>query len=377
MESTATRPSVTVSVTVDDAVALVREAVRGEHAYIVGAPPEVDVKLNQNESPFDLPADMKADLAARLQGIAFNRYPSEQPDALRHALAAHTGHDADGLLVGNGSNELTYLFGMAFIRPGDAVVLPAPMFSLYEKVARLHDAALTQVPPRADLSFDTEALLAAIDAEDPVLTVLTTPNNPTGLALPFADVRRIVEAASGIVVVDEAYVEFNPEPSAQTLIADHPNVVVLRTLSKGFGLAGLRLGYLMAHPALIHELMKARLPFMVDRLAEATGLALLAHPGLLRTRVEQMEASRDALYDGLAAMDGVEAWPSQANFVLFATDVPPKELQAALVAQGVLIRQMAGYPALPRHCRVNAGTAAENKAFLVALRQTLHEQRPA
>jgi histidinol-phosphate aminotransferase len=373
MESSATASAPSL----DDVLTLVRPAVRGEHAYVVGAPPEAEVKLNQNESPFDLPAAIKAELAETLQSIAFNRYPSEQPDALRHALADYTGFTPDGLLLGNGSNELTYLFGMAFVKPGDAVVMPAPMFSLYEKVARLHDADLVQVPPRDDLSFDTDALVAAVEARDPVLTVLTTPNNPTGLAMPFEEVRRVVEAARGIVVVDEAYVEFNPEPSAQTLIADHPHVVVLRTLSKGFGLAGLRLGYLMAHPELVHELMKARLPFMVDRLSEAAGLALLEHPDLLAERVAKMEAARDELYALLDTTEGVEVWPSQANFVLFATGVPPKELQARMLEEGVLIRQMSGYPELPRHCRVNAGTKAENKAFQVALERALQSTRPA
>jgi histidinol-phosphate aminotransferase len=133
----------------------------------------------------------------------------------------------------------------------------------------------------------------------------------------------------------------------------------------------------MAQPALIHEMMKARLPFMVDRLAEATGLAILRHPAMLAERVAQMEASRDDLYALLEATDGVEAWPSQANFVLFATGVPPKELQRRMLAEGVLIRQMSGYPELPRHCRVNAGTKAENKAFQVALERSLRSARPA
>jgi histidinol-phosphate aminotransferase len=353
----------------------IRPAVRREHAYIVGAPDTVEVKLNQNESPYDLPPDLKQEIAEAVADIPLNRYPNEQPHELRHTLAEYNGVDPDCIIVGNGSNELTYTFGMALIDPGTPVVLPTPMFSLYEKVVRLADGDLTSVPPRSDLSFDTEALIEAIEAKDPALTVLTSPNNPTGLAMPLSDIERIVRAASGFVVVDEAYVEFNPEGSALRLMHDHPNVMLLRTFSKAYGLAGLRIGYMIAHPDVAHEVMKARLPFMVDRLAEITALKLLARPELLQERVELMRTARHGLAKALRAMDGVDVVPSHANFVLFSTDWSASALQGALAERGILIRDMSGYEALDRHVRVNAGTSSENKAFLAALEDTLYDSQ--
>lgn len=357
--------------TLDEVLNYFRPAVRSEKPYIVGGVPDVTVKLNQNECPLDLPKDLKAELADTFLQISLNRYPNEQPDALRYAIAQHVGWDADGILVGNGSNELTYTFGLCFIDSGTPVVLPRPMFSLYEKVARLFDADLTQIAPRDDLRFDVPAILDAIQRTQPALVVLTTPNNPTGLSLPLEDVQAVVEASPGMVVVDEAYVEFTEEVSAQTILADHPNLILLRTFSKACGLAGMRLGFLLAHPAVITEMMKSRLPFMVDRLSEATALALLKHPDLIDQRTALLKTERQKLSTSLAAFDGVSVVPSQANFLLFRTPLAPETVMQGLGESGVLVRNMGGYPELRGYLRVNAGTPDENKAFLVALKQVL------
>ena len=364
-------PNTNTDTSLDPLLGRIRRAVRDESEYVVGAPSEPRIKLNQNESPYDLPPELKEDIAERLLDIPFNRYPNEQPNRLRRALADYTGHDADGIIVGNGSNEITYTFGLALLEPGTPAVLPRPMFSLYAKVVRINDGELIEVAPREDLSFDTDALVEAVRTHDPALTVVTSPNNPTGQAVSLDEIERIVAASSGFVVVDEAYVEFNPEESALSLMDTYSNVIILRTFSKGFGLAGLRIGYLMAQPDVARELMKARLPFMVDRLAEAAALELLDRPELIEERINQMEASRRTLSEALRAMEGVDVVPSQANFVLFKTEHPSSELQQALADQGVVIRDMSGYDELSHYVRVNAGTKAENKAFLGALERTL------
>jgi histidinol-phosphate aminotransferase len=355
----------------DDVLSLIRPAVRNEHEYVVGTPPDVSVKLNQNESPFDVPDAVKADLLEAFASIPFNRYPSEQPDRLRRALAKHDGVDPEGVIVGNGSNELTYTFGLAFIDPGTPVVLPRPMFSLYEKVAHLYGGDVTSIPPCDDLTFDVDAIVEAVRETQATLTILTTPNNPTGHALSIREIERVVAASPGIVVVDEAYVEFNPEGSAKALLDTYPNVVLLRTLSKAFGLAGLRLGYLVARPEMTQELMKSRLPFMVDRFSEQVALTLLDHPGLLQSRVEQMQASTAALADALRARDGVDVVPTAANFVIFRPPVHGSVLHERLVEEGVLVRDMSGYPELDGYLRVSGGTPEENKAFVAALDRTL------
>lgn len=349
----------------------VRPAVRRQSPYIVGGIQNPPVKLNQNESPFDLPEDLKREIVDGFMEIPFNRYPNEQPDELARAFAAHVGWKPDGVLVGNGSNELTYTLGLTIIEKGTPVVLPRPMFSLYAKVVQLHDGDLIEIPPRDDLSFDADGILRAVRDRDPAMTVLTTPNNPTGLAMAFDEVAAIVDAADGFVVVDEAYVEFNDEPSALRLLEQHPNVIVLRTLSKAWGLAGLRLGFMLAHPSVIAEMMKARLPFMVDPLAQSTARALLNRPEQLQERADRLKSSCRELTEALAAMKTVEVMPSQSNFVLFQTPLEPTALMNRLAEAGVLVRNMGGYHELKDFLRVNAGTEAENNAFLVALQNAL------
>lgn len=362
---------------IDDLVGRIRPAVRERSEYLVGAPSDVEVKLNQNESPFDLPAALKEELLDLFHEIEFNRYPTEQPDRLRHALAEHDGVRPDSVIVGNGSNEITYTFGLALLEKGSPVVLPRPMFSLYAKVALLQDADLTSVPPRDDLRFDTDALVEAVSEKAPVLTVLTTPNNPTGRAMTLDEIERVVAASPGFVVVDEAYVEFNSEGTAADLLDQHPNVIVLRTLSKAFGLAGIRIGYLIAHPDVVNELMKARLPFMVSRFAEKTALAVLRQYNLVKKRVQKIKSSIEGVTQALQDMKGVEVVPSEANFVLFTTPLPADVLQERLADQGVLVRNMGGYPELEGYLRVSAGTEQENNAFVGALETSLHTAAPS
>jgi histidinol-phosphate aminotransferase len=350
---------------------VIRAAVRAQSPYRVGGVPDVAVKLNQNENPYDLPAPLKRALLEAFLQIPFNRYPTEQPDRLVQALAARLGHPPEGILVGNGSNELTHTLGLTLIDRGTPVVLPRPMFALYETVVRLFDGHLIPVAPRPDLHFDVAVLLEALDRHQPALTVLCTPNNPTGLALSFAEVEQIVAAAPGFVVVDEAYVEFQEQPSALTLLPHHPNLLVMRTFSKAFGLAGLRLGFLLGAPVVIQELLKARLPFMVDRLAETAALTLLDHQDLLDTHVATIKAECQRLMTALAALPGVHVLPSQANFVLFRTPLDPTVLFTRLAEAQVLVRGMGGYPELQGWLRVNAGTPAENQAFVEALKQLL------
>ncbi|MFB6099280.1 MAG: histidinol-phosphate transaminase [Salinibacter sp.] len=358
----------------DDLLQRIRPAVRERSEYVVDMPSGIDVKLNQNESPFDLPEALKQELLDAYEEVELNRYPTEQPERLRRALAEHDDVAPEQIIVGNGSNEITYTFGLSFLDPGSPVVLPRPMFSLYEKVARLQEADLTSVPPRDDLSFDAEALAEAVTETEAALTVLATPNNPTGLAMTLDEIEQVVAASPGFVVVDEAYVEFNPEGTAAELLDRHPNLIILRTLSKAFGLAGIRIGYLIAHPAVVRELMKARLPFMVDRFAEQTALAVLDRWDLVEDRVRRMQASIEEITTALQDMDAVDVLPSQANFVIFTTPVPADVLQDRLADQGVLVRNMGGYPALEGYLRVSAGTEKENNAFLGALETALSEE---
>lgn len=359
--------------TESDSLALVRRAVTAERAYHVGGTIDPPVKLNQNESPFDLPPEIRDVVLDEFARIPFNRYPTEQPDSLCEALGAYEGFPAEGILVGNGSNELTYTLGLAFVEAGVQVVLPRPMFALYTTMVRLHGGTVVPVAPRSDLSFDVDGILRAMKTTRAAMTVLCTPNNPTGLALSPDDLERVAASAPGILVIDEAYVEFNPHGTAIGLVERYANVIVLRTLSKAFGLAGLRVGYLMGRPALMRELLKARLPFMIDRFAQSVALAVLARPDLVRRRIREIKASIDHLAAELHSMPGVEVLPSDTNFVLFRTRLPAEAVLSRLLDQGVVVRNMGGYPELAGWLRVSAGLEGENRAFLAALNRTLDE----
>ena len=355
----------------EQVIGRVQPRVRAEHPYVVAGDPDLPVKLNQNESPYDLPEALKEELLESIRALPLNRYPREHPDRLAKAIAESLGRETEEILVGNGSNEISYLLGLCLIEAGTPVVLPRPMFSLYEKVARLFGADLASVPALEDLSFDVDSVIDQVTRRRPALTILATPNNPTGLALPLEEIRRVAEAATGVLLVDEAYAEFNEERSALELTSEYPHVVVMRTFSKAWGLAGLRVGYLVGHPQLLAEFRKARLPFVVDRIAEAAAVLLLKHADDLQERIASITVERKKLEARLGELEEVQTVPSQANFVIFRTSVEPSLLMARLAEAGVLLRDMGGYPELRGYLRVNAGTPDENRAFLAALEESL------
>ena len=349
-------------------VHLVRPEVRAEHAYRVPTTLEAQAKVDQNESPYDLPDAIKRRALDAFAATPWNRYPDDRPHALVRALEEREGLPEGSVIVGRGSNELTHTLALCFLERGTPVVLPSPMFSLYASVARMYGAAVVDVPAGGDLRHDADAILrAAVDADAP-LTIVTTPNNPTGQTIPHADLARLAAGVPGVLVIDEAYHEFLDGPTATDVLKAHPNVLVMRTFSKAFGLAGVRLGVLMGHPDLIGEMEKSRLPFLVGRLGEEVGLAILERPDLVAERVAELKAGRAMLEAALGAHDGVEVLPGAANFFLVRTPLAPAELKRLLDAHGVRIRDVSGYAALggrdgrPGWVRVSVGTPAENEA---------------
>jgi len=350
---------------------LVRPEVRAQHAYRVATQVDDAAKLDQNESPYDLPPKMKRAAVEHFLATDWNRYPQDRPHRLVAKLAEHLDWPAEGLIVGRGSNELTHTVALALVSAGTRVVLPHPMFALYQSVVNVHGGEVVSVDPEADFSHTADAVIAAMERSQAPLAIVCTPNNPTGHAFSFEELERMAAAAPGFFLIDEAYVEFIEGPDAGALVRRYPNVLVMRTFSKAMGLAGLRLGYLMAHPDLIAEFEKPRLPFLVDRLSEAVGLAMLDHQDLVHERVETMRAERAKMRDALADMDAVETVPSSANFFIMRTPLAPAALRKALLAEGVRIRDVSGYPALKDWVRVSVGLPAENRAFVDALKRVL------
>ncbi len=348
----------------------VKEEIHRQHPYRVGVPPgNIKVKLNQNESPFDLPTSVLDSIVERWKKIPFHRYPSEQPVELTKLISDHIGWDSEGIIIGNGSNELTYTLGLTFIASGRKVVLPRPMFSFYERVVEIFGGEVISIAPREDLQFDTERILSAIHEETPSVVVITSPNNPTGLVVPLGEIKKIAKQAPGMVLIDEAYIEFADEPSFLTGLRDYPNVILLRTFSKAFGLAGIRLGYLVGDPALISEVLKVRPPFMIDRFSTIVVEELLLQFHLVRDRIKRIRSETKRLIQSLEQMQGIQVLAGQANFVTFRVSGNSKEIFMKLAELGILVRDMGGYPELEGFLRVSAGERGENRAFLRALTQ--------
>jgi histidinol-phosphate aminotransferase len=350
----------------------VKPEVRALRAYTLAAR-EAAVKLNQNENPWDVPAPLKQLVLERVAARAWSRYPAFEPRALRTALAAFAGWRADGILAGNGSNELIQALLLVSVGPGTPVVIPEPTFTLYAQLATILGGELVRVGLDAALQYDVQALRAARAARSAPVTIVCSPNNPTGSVLPAEAVARLCAEADGLVVVDEAYHEFSGT-SVLPLLAEHSNLVVLRTFSKAMALAGLRVGYLLAAPELVREVDKARLPYNLNLVSETAALALLEQPELLAERVRELVRLREALAERLAALPGVRVHPSQANFLLFELEhADARAVFEALHRRGVLVRDVTGYPRLERCLRVSVGSADENETFLHALGTALVE----
>ena len=322
------------------------------------------VKLNQNESPFDVPLSIKKEIVRRLERAPWNRYPAGIPVELHRAIGRYTGHPEEGILAGNSSNEMIQTLFLAVCRPQDRVVTVSPGFAVFSRMARILDLDLVSVPLREDFSFDVPALLSA--AASARLVILATPNNPTGTALPPAAIGQLAEVTSGLLAIDEAYFEFSGQ-TALPLISRHPNLVVVRTFSKAFRLAALRAGYLLGDPSAIRELSKVKMPFSLGILQQIAGQTLLAHADLVAAQALRICLWRDRLFAALCRLPGVRPIPSTANFILFsAAGKKAPEIFSSLRREGILLRCFDD-PRLNSWLRVTAGTPKENRIFAKAL----------
>jgi histidinol-phosphate aminotransferase len=339
------------------------------HGYSL-VQPDCPVKLNQNECPFDVPQALKREILDETLSRNWGRYPDFVPTDVKEKLARHHGVMPESVLIGNGSNELIQATFMSTIGPGRGVVIAVPTFSLYALMNTVLEGDLRQVPMREDLSFDTESLISAARSPDVKLTVLCSPNNPTGSLISLTDVAAIAEAASGLVIVDEAYFEFGGQTSLG-LLADHSNMIITRTFSKALGAAGLRIGYLVAHPDVAKEIEKVKLPYNVNIFSLIATRRLLDEGALVDERVSLIRSERDRVTARLAELPGVTPYTSSANFVLFRIEQSVEATFQGLITQGVLIRDVSHYPLLDQCLRVTIGTPSENDTFLQALNDVI------
>jgi histidinol-phosphate aminotransferase len=324
------------------------------------------IKLDAMESPFALPADVRARLAAAVAAVPVNRYPDGAADALKAALAASLRLPREvGLIVGNGSDELLQIVTTAVAKPGAAVLAPDPSFVMYRLYAIYAHARFVPVALAADFALDEAAMLDAIERERPALVWLAYPNNPTGNRFDATAVERIIRAAPGLAVVDEAYYAYATH-SFLPRVLEFPNLIVVRTVSK-IGMAGLRLGYAAAHPAWIAELEKVRPPYNVNALTQAAVPVLLDEGELLASQAATIRAERERLEAALARLPGVTVFPTETNFVL--ARVPGAGARfAALREAGIVVKNLDGWHPLLADClRITVGLPAENDALLDVL----------
>ena len=350
----------------------IRQDVQSMHAYAIQESTGM-VKLDAMENPHRLPPDLQEALGRRLGALALNRYPGSRIDTLRAALAGHAGlPEGFSLMLGNGSDELISLLAMACDVPGASIVAPVPGFVMYAMSAQLQGLAFHGVPLTPDFELDEAAMLAAIANHRPAITYIAYPNNPTANLWNDAVIERIVEAAravDGLVVIDEAYQPFASR-SYIDRIARHRHVLLMRTLSK-FGLAGIRLGYLIGPDALVAEIDKVRPPYNVSVLNCECALFALEHADVYAAQAADLRAQRAALCAALSALPGVTVFPSEANMVLVRVPDAARTF-AGLKAAGVLVKNVSTmHPLLAQCLRLTVGTADENARLLQALRTSL------
>ena len=361
----------------DAALARIRPDVRAMHAYVVQDASGM-LKMDAMENPFGLPEPLQRALGERLGRLALNRYPGTRNADLQAALAQHAGMpEGYGLILGNGSDELISLVALACAQPGAKVLAPEPGFVMYAMSARLQGLGYVGVPLTADFALDVAAMLAAIERERPALVFLAYPNNPTATLWDEASMERVMDAAAAVgamVVVDEAYQPFASRSWMSNLHAQpqrHAHVLLMRTLSK-FGLAGVRLGYLMGPAALIAEVDKVRPPYNISVLNCEAALFALEHAEVFAAQAAQLRAAREDLLAALRSLPGVlQVWESQANMVLIRVADAGKTF-AAMRARKVLIKNVSTMHPLLTHClRLNVGSAADNAQMLQALEASL------
>ena len=354
----------------------IRADVQSMHAYAIQESRGL-IKLDAMENPYRLPADLQAELGQRLGALALNRYPGDRGADLQQALAAYAGMPAGfQLMLGNGSDELISLLALACNQPGGAspatVMAPVPGFVMYAMSAQLQGLNFVGVPLTADFELDEPAMLVAIARDKPAIVYLAYPNNPTANLWDDATIEKIIVAQGeqgGLIVIDEAYQPFAGRSYIDRM-AKYSHVLLMRTLSK-FGLAGVRLGYLMGPSALVSEIDKVRPPYNISVLNCECALFALEHADIFATQANDIRQQRAMLADALGRMPGLRQWPSEANMVLIRVGDAAKTFEG-MKARGVLVKNVSKMHLLLHNClRLTVGTADENARMLAALESSL------
>lgn len=325
--------------------------------------------LSANENPSDVAAEIRQEVKRELNKVQFNRYPDPLANELRDMIAEANGLDRDQVLMGNGGDELLFNIALCWGGPGRKFLNMPPTFSVYENNAQLTNTEVVNIPRRDDYSIDEEAVLARVAEGDIDYVIVTSPNNPTGDLASDAFVLKLLEATDALVLVDEAYFEFS-RGTMRPYLAQHKNLLILRTFSKAFSLAGVRMGYLLGNAEVIREFLKVRQPYSVDSVSQAIARVVYRNRAKFEHGIMQIIDERTRVYQALCEIDGVTAYPSHANYILFHVEGADVVWQK-LYDQGILVRDFSHAPLMEMCLRVSIGSPEENDRFLNALREII------
>ena len=335
-----------------------------------------EVMLASNENPLNLPGEVLGKLAERVTEFRFNRYPDPTAHELRKLIAEANGLEPENVLVGNGGDELIFDLLLAWGGPGRTLLDMPPTFSMYAIDAESTGTAIVRFPRSRDFAIDEEAVLTRVREGDIDIIIVANPNNPTGGLANESFLIELIDSTDAIVMVDEAYFEFSRH-TMRPHMARHKNLVLLRTFSKAFSLAGLRIGYLLGDPEVVRELMKVRQPYSVDSFSQMVASMVFRERMVFEQGISDIMRGRDQIIHGLRIMHGVEVFESEANFVLFRVKHASALWRDLLHNHSVLVRDFSRTPGLDDCLRVTVGTAEENRRFLEAADEVLTSRRAA
>ncbi len=325
--------------------------------------------LSANENPSDVETEVRNEIKREINKVAFNRYPDPLANELRDMIAEANGLDRDQVLVGNGGDELLFNIALAWGGPGRKFLNMPPTFSVYQNNAELTNTEVVNIPRRADYSIDEEAVLARVAQGDIDYVIVTSPNNPTGDLADERFILRLLDATDALVMVDEAYFEFS-RGTVRPYLASHKNLVILRTFSKAFSLAGVRVGYLLGNAEVIREFIKVRQPYSVDAVSQAIARVVFRNRAKFERGIMQIISERGRVFEALGRLPGVTAYPSNANYILFHVEGAGQVWQQ-LYDRGILVRDFSRANMLEDCLRVSIGSPQENDELLAALKEIL------
>jgi histidinol-phosphate aminotransferase len=336
--------------------------------------PDVETNLAANENPLNLPRDILATISERIAEFPFNRYPDPMANSLREMIAKANGLESGNVLIGNGGDELIFDLLLAWGGPGRTLLNLPPTFAMYDIDAHVTGTTVAEVPRRAaDFAADDGAILERLSHGDIDIVAISHPNNPTGNLDPETLLIDILNATDALVLVDEAYFEFSRH-TMRPHMERHPNLVILRTFSKAFSLAGMRVGYLLAHEDVIRELTKVRQPYSVDRFSQWVAELVFRERVAFESQIREIVRQRDVVEHGLGALAGVEVFPSEANYVLFRVERAAAVWRDLLHGHGVLVRDLSRAAGLEDCLRVSIGSEEDNRQFLDAMARIMADR---